>query len=69
MGGWDSEENIHLGWQGADLKKGDKIIIEVIDADFDKPLNTWSSESFEKQSIEDKLKYFHELKEDLKDYL
>jgi len=69
VGGMDSVEKVYLDWQGADLKKGDKIIVEVIDDDFDKPLNIRSNESLEKQSIEDKLKYFHRLKEELKDYL
>ena len=69
VGGLDSIEKVYVDWQGADLKKGDKIVIEVIDDNFDQPVTIRSNDSFEKETIESKLKYFNELKEELKDYI
>lgn len=68
VGGLDIETNTHVNWEGADLKKGDRIIIEVIDDNFDQPIH-FSPGISKEERIEQQLRYFHELKEELKDYL
>lgn len=68
VGGLDSESENHVTWQGADLKVGDKIVVEVVDKDFDAPAHTGIVYS-EEELRERKLKYFYELREELKDYI
>jgi hypothetical protein len=68
VGGLDSEADIHVSWYSDELKKGDKIVVEVIDENFDEPVHA-SRRISNDERIQQKLKYFHELKEELKDYL
>lgn len=68
VGGMDSDIENYVSWQGGELEVGDKIVIEVIDSNFDQPLNT-SRRISKEERIENQLRYFYELKEELKDYL
>ena len=68
IGGLDSDEDLHVTWQGANIKAGDKISIEVIDDQFDEPTST--NKKFDEEEIrEQKIKHYFHLKEELKDYL
>lgn len=68
MSGLDSDLDMHYGWLSEQLKNGDKILIEVIDGEFDEP--TAKSKALTEEEIrEQKMKHYLQLKEELKDYL
>ncbi len=68
ISGLDSEAEQQHRWMNTDLKSGDKISIQVISDKFDKPSEIKERDS-EKVILERKIKYFHQLKEELKDHL
>ena len=68
VGGLNSVNNTHLKWADKVLKSGDKISIEIIETPFDVPTEIEIPDS-EEFLIQQKIKYFHRLKEELKDHL
>jgi hypothetical protein len=68
IGGLDSVEEQSLTWTNKNLKTGDQILIEVVEGDFDAPLKKSQIET-EELVLQEKLKYFHRLKEELKEQL
>jgi hypothetical protein len=68
VGGLDSDANRHVDWVNRTLKHGDKITIEVISGDFDPPVKV-SVQKTEEFLLEQKIKYFLKLKEELKEHL
>lgn len=68
VGGLDSDLDMHVGWFSEELKVGDKILVEVIDSDFDEP--TSKNKPFSEEEIrKQKINHYLQLKEELKDYL
>lgn len=67
-GGLNSKTGEHLDWFSQSLEIGDKIEIEVIDSNFDQPPKIRKPITKEEE-LEQKIAYFHRLKEELKDYL
>jgi hypothetical protein len=68
ISGLDSVDDIHVDWLKAELRPGDKIQITVVGGDYDPPRNT-QQRNTEKDIIAHKLRYYHVLKEELKEYL
>lgn len=66
--GLDSKTREHLRWGQETLMLGDKITIEVISSPFDAPIEICPPES-EASIIEQKIKAYNRLKEELRDYL
>lgn len=57
-----------MKWVQEDLKVGDRILLEVVDTeDLDTP--QMSRSHFEEQSVENKLRIYHRLKEELSEHL
>ncbi|RKE55356.1 hypothetical protein [Sphingobacterium detergens] len=69
VSGMDGEQNDHLYWYGTDLKEGDTITMEVIEAPFDEPKTRTKSEIDKKAVLKDKLDTYYHLKEKLKDHI
>lgn len=69
VSGVDGEQNDHLYWYGTELKEGDTIIMEVIEAPFDDPKTRTKSEIDKKAVLKDKLDTYYHLKEKLKDHI
>lgn len=68
IGGLNSDTHQSVRWLNGKLEEGDKVSIEVISNNFDKP--TTAGKAYSKQDIiKQKLKSYHKLKEELKDYL
>lgn len=68
IGGLDSVEDLSLTWTNKHLQTGDQILIEVVEGDFDAPLKS-SRINAEELVLQEKLKYYHRLKEELKEHL
>ncbi|WAC09777.1 hypothetical protein [Dyadobacter pollutisoli] len=68
IGGLNSVTNDSLEWSNKLLGMGDVITIKVVDKNFDPPLkmNTSSDKDF---ILNQKIKYYYRLKEELKEYL
>lgn len=69
VSGMDGELNDHLYWYGTDLKEGDTITFEVIEAPFDDPQTRTKSDIDQEAMIKSKLENYYHLKEKLKDYI
>jgi len=68
VSGMNSTTQTYLKWtEFVPLKKGDKISIKVITEDFDVPSVTGTSKPG--KELENKIKHYYKLKEELKDYL
>ena len=68
VGALDSVNNRHLNWAEGRLKGGDKISIEIVESPFDVPKEIVVKDS-EEFLLQRKMKYFYQLKEELKDHL
>ncbi len=68
VGALNAVNNNHLLWTNNLLKSGDRISIEIIDSTFDEPAEITLAES-EEFVLQQKIKYFHRLKEELKGHL
>lgn len=68
IGGLYSEVQMYVGWFGERIKVGDKILIEVIDDQFDEPTSC-SKKLTEEEIREQKMEHYFHLNEELKDYL
>lgn len=68
VSGLITKNNQHVKWASAPLKLGDKITIEVINEGFDTPAE-FSEISSEEFILKSKLKTYHKLKDELKDYI
>jgi hypothetical protein len=68
IGGLDSVEDLYLTWANKALLPGDQILIEVVEGDFDAPQKIHQIKA-EELVLQEKLKYFHRLKEELKEHL
>ncbi len=68
VGALNSNTKSHVEWINCELKKGDVLSIEIIDKDFDLPA-TVRVEDSDEFVLEQKIKYFHKLKEELKEHL
>jgi len=68
IGGLNSDTHQSVRWLNGKLEEGDKVSFEVISNNFDKPSSV--SKAYSKQDIiNQKLRSYHKLKEELKDYL
>ena len=68
ISGLNSDTYQHSKWFDNKLQEGDKISIEIITNNFDSPIS--SSKAYSKKDIlNQKLKSYYKLKEELKDYL
>jgi hypothetical protein len=68
VSGLNSDTEQHVDWMVQKLKLGDKISVQVIADNFDKPVKVRARDS--KQVIlEEKIKYYYKLKEELKEHL
>lgn len=55
----DSDIENYVSWQGGELEVGDKIVIEVIDSNFDAP--TYKGVTYSEEELrERKLIYFYD---------
>ncbi|MCR8666383.1 hypothetical protein NO995_01695 [Aestuariibaculum sp. M13] len=68
VSGLDSESHQHVKWIDTPLKLGDKITIEVINENFEPPAIISESKS-EEEILKGKLRAYHKLKAELKDYI
>jgi hypothetical protein len=68
VGGLNAITNSSVTWTDKVLKKGDKISIEIIDGMFDEPTEITIPDT-EEFVLQEKINYFHKLKEELKDHL
>ncbi|MBC6368518.1 hypothetical protein [Algoriphagus sp. AK58] len=68
VGGLDSNLDQSVIWTKEALKKGDQILIEVVEGDFEPP-KTVSKRNSEELILQEKIKYFLRLKEELKEHL
>lgn len=69
VSGLNSIDNTSLSWYGSELKIGDEIHIKITDqSEVTNPTVTKSCSNNE-SILEDKLKYFYSLKEELKDHI
>ena len=69
LSGLNSAEQNHLKWETKSLNEGDVVSVEVVKPPFDKPMSKKSMQKSEEEIIQDKLKRYHKLKEELKGYL
>jgi hypothetical protein len=69
VSGVDGEQKDNVYWYGAELKEGDTITFEVIEAPFDDPINRTKNEIDERLIIQNKLENYYHLKEKLKLYI
>lgn len=69
VGGLDSDISEHVNWHSDHLSLGDRITLEVIEGPFDPPQpaknNVWSEED----NIQQELKRYYQLKEELKEHI
>jgi len=68
VSGMNSDEHQYVKWIDEPLKLGDTVSIKIISGEFDTPFSKTERKS-EKQILEGKLKQYHKLKEELKEYL
>lgn len=68
VSGLNSDTYQHADWLKGKLQEGDKISITIISNNFDEPKSTGKAYT-EKDILNQKLKSYHKLKEELKDYL
>lgn len=68
ISGFNSDTHEHANWFRNKLQEGDKVSIEIISNNFDTPISISKAYS-EKDILTQKLKSYHKLKEELKDYL
>ncbi|PQV46849.1 hypothetical protein CLV33_1081 [Jejuia pallidilutea] len=68
IAGLNSDTKERANWFQSKLNEKDKISIEIISDNFDSPISMRSALS-EKDIITRKLKTYHKLKEELKEYL
>ncbi|HEU4717429.1 MAG TPA: hypothetical protein VFU15_06340 [Bacteroidia bacterium] len=66
-GGLDSAANTHVDWLLRDVSEGDVVTIKIITGSFDPPQK--ARKKPEELVLENKLKYFYRLKEELKEHL
>lgn len=68
VGGLNSLNMNHVNWITRDLKKGDKVCIEIIDENFDEPseITIPNTEEF---ALQERIKLYYKLKEELKEHL
>jgi hypothetical protein len=55
-------------WVKRDLQVGDQLVIEVVEGKFDPPASVLKRDP-EELVLQEKIKYFHRLKEELKDFV
>lgn len=68
--GLNSVDNTNLNWYGSELKIGDEIRIKITDdSQITNPTITEGWSNSDERILADKLKYFHVLKEELKDHI
>ena len=67
--GFDSETKNHIKWFKKSLTEEDEIVIKVVKAPFDESTIIKSQQKSEREILERKLKQFHKLKEELKDFI
>jgi hypothetical protein len=68
IGGLNSSENHHVTWVNKDLQLGDHLVIELVEGEFDPPASVLKRDPDE-LVLQEKIKYFHRLKEELKDFI
>ena len=68
VNGLNSDTKQHAQWFKSNLKKGDKIELEIITDDFEPP-KTYKKQLTKEDVIQKKLKTYHKLKEELQEYL
>ncbi|MCE7067162.1 hypothetical protein [Dyadobacter sp. CY326] len=68
VSGLNSETNEHPEWVNKELKDGDIITIKVITTDFE-PARRIRPKRSKEMMLNDKLRYYHQLREELKEHL
>ena len=68
VSGMNSDEHQYVRWIDQPLKLDDTISIKIVSGEFDTPVSKTERKS-KKQILEGKLKQYHKLKEELKEYL
>ncbi len=68
VSGLISDTQQHVNWVDSPLKTGDKITIEIIENGFDNPVSVSESKP-EEEILKGKLRAYHKLKAELKDYI
>ncbi len=68
VSGMNSDEHQYVKWIDEPLKLDDTVSIKIISGEFDTPISKTKVKS-EKEILEGKLKQYHKLKEELKEYL
>lgn len=68
VSGLNSDTQQRAKWFMGDMQRGDKIELEVITDNFDAP-NSLSEPATEEEIIKNKLKMYHKLEKELKEYL
>lgn len=68
VGGLNIETDQSVDWLRQELKLGDKISVEVIDGDFNKPTKVKEAMSKE-ELLKQKIDYYYRLKEELKGHI
>lgn len=68
ISGLNSIEDVHMEWLNAELRPGDTVQITVVRGNYDPPCNTRPRMTGE-DIIAKKLKYYHALREELKEFL
>ena len=66
--GMNSDTAQHVDWANEKLKIGDRITIQIVSDRFHSPSSLKEKQSPE-EILEGKMKYYHKLKEELKDHL
>ena len=69
LSGLDSETREQLKWLNQPLSCNDEILIRIVEAESDKPLKITMPEEMDGAKLESKIKYYYQLKEELKDHL
>jgi len=67
--GFDSETQNHIKWFKKSLNEENEIVIKVVKAPFDEPTIIKSKSESKEEILERKLKLYHKLKEELKDFI
>ncbi|MCF2496714.1 hypothetical protein [Dyadobacter chenhuakuii] len=68
VSGLNSVTGQHPGWIDKELKEGDTITIKVITEGFE-PARRIRPKLSEEKILDNKLRYYHQLREELKEYL
>lgn len=68
VSGLNSLTGEHPEWVNKELKEGDTITIKVITADFE-PARRIRPKVSKEKTLNDKLRYYHQLREELKEHL